>query len=193
MGNERVLYELIKSGEWKINQMGHVLAKRKGKWKRIEHKTPQGYLQVRKMLKRVRLHTGVHRLVYHHFKGAIPAGMTINHINGRKDDNRPENLELATYSENMKHAFLIGLINQDGQRNPASKLTDQQVTEIRERYAQGNITQDALGKEYGVTFQTISRIVRGDRRKNQEGPVADYTHRRTSRERQRNHKGQFLS
>jgi len=193
MGNEETLYNLVRLGKWKIDPFGQVWMKKRAGWKRAEHRQTHGYLQVRKMINHVRLHTGAHRLVYHHFKGPIPAGMTINHINGKKDDNRPENLELATYSEQMKHAFLVGLKNQDGQRNPASKLTDHQVQDIKRKYAQGGITQTQLGQEYGVAFQTISKIVRGERRQAQGGETADYTKRRTSKTRRRNAKGQFSS
>ena len=40
------------------------------------------------------------------------------------------------------------------------KLSLQQVREIRERYAQGGISQEQLGKEYGVVQTAISLIVR---------------------------------
>lgn len=49
----------------------------------------------------------VHRLVYEAFVGRIPKGMTINHRNGNKADNRLCNIELATYSENHLHAFRV--------------------------------------------------------------------------------------
>jgi hypothetical protein len=41
-----------------------------------------------------------HRLVWEHFYGPIPEGMQIDHINGVRDDNRLENLRLATNSQN---------------------------------------------------------------------------------------------
>lgn len=50
----------------------------------------------------------------------------------------------------------------EGQRSPtpARKLTDEQVIEIRERYAKGDISQMQLGREYGVTGENIYHIVR---------------------------------
>jgi transcriptional regulator len=42
-------------------------------------------------------------------------------------------------------------------------LTDDQVAEIRQRWAKGE-TQRALADEFGVTQSTVSRIVRAQRR-----------------------------
>ncbi len=59
------------------------------------------------MLDGKRHHALAHRLVYRHFKGPIPAGLTVNHLNGMRGDNRPENLELATASEQKLHAIRV--------------------------------------------------------------------------------------
>lgn len=141
--------------------------------KRAEHRMPSGYLQVSVMRNLVRYYTCAHRLVWRALVGPIPNGLAINHKNGRKDDNRPENLELATYSENTRHAYRIGLMDEHGERNPAAKLTDNQVAQIRNMYAQGGYTMEQLGGLFGVRFQHISRLVRGQRRPKQGGPVFD--------------------
>lgn len=44
----------------------------------------------------------VHRLTYEAFYGTIPPGMTIDHINGDKQDNRLENLQLLTQRDNAR-------------------------------------------------------------------------------------------
>lgn len=145
--------------------------------RRAEHRAGE-YLQVRVSINGRRCYTTAHRLVWHALKSSIPSGMFINHKNGIKDDNRPENLELATPSQNIRHAHASGLIDQRGQKNPASKLTDRQVSQIRLAYADGSYTQAHLAEKFGVSFQAISKIVRGDRRKLQGGPTADYASRR---------------
>jgi len=197
----------VHSGTLEVDSEGRVWrVKKRGwdRWKqeavdrpckrvRAENRTNLGYLQLRLMMDGVRAHVMAHRIVYRVKCGEIPPELTINHKNGIKNDNRPENLEVVTYSENMKHAYRTGLKDEYGEKNPQSKLTTSEVVEIRRLYAKGETTQAQLAAKYSVTFQTISDIVRGERRTTEPGPVADYTHRRQHTNHSRNPKGQFTS
>src|SRR5690349_6679065 len=60
----------------------------------------------------------MHRAVWEACVGPIPPGLYINHINGIKTDNRLENLEVVTPSENLRHAFRIGLAPRGMIRGP---------------------------------------------------------------------------
>lgn len=154
------------SGKFTVDEEGRV-------WRGLERAENRvgSYLQVKVMISGVRYYTGAHRIVWRALFGPIPTGMVVNHKNGRKDDNRPDNLELETYSGNTKHAYRIGLMDEHGERNPAAKLTDNQVALIRNMYAGGGYTMGRLGEMFGVRFQHISRLIRGQRRARQNGPT----------------------
>jgi len=101
----------------------------------------------------------VHRLVLLSFQG--PSSLQVNHKNGIKDDNRLENLEYCTASENLKHAFSIGLASQLGSRNAQAKVTEEDVREIRKALAEGSTTIKAVAKKYNIARTTVSQIKTG--------------------------------
>jgi len=78
---------------------------------RILKQTPSsnGYLRVFLCVHSKYSTRYTHRLVLAAFIGQPQPGMQGNHRNGRKDDNRLENLEYVTPVENSQHAYDTGL------------------------------------------------------------------------------------
>ena len=121
---------------------------------------PDGYLDVMLCKDGKKLTCKVHRLVATTFLENTDDKRTVNHIDGNKINNRVDNLEWATDSEQQKHAVTIGL-RPKGEQCYNSKLTDDVVKEIRERRATNPKlwTQSKLAEEYGVDQSQISRII----------------------------------
>lgn len=107
----------------------------------------------------------VGRAVLEAFVGPPPSDRhECNHKNGIKTDNRPENLEWVSPSENIRHAFATGLkVGPRGEQQGAAKLSEAQVREIRARYRSGGITQTTLAGQYGISQAHLSDIVSGRR------------------------------
>lgn len=93
-------------GNYAITDDGRVLNLRKQKEVPLVEKR-DGYLRVILPLDLgERKAFNVARLVYESFKGNIPAGMEIDHINRDKKDNRLCNLRVVSSRENSHNSFL---------------------------------------------------------------------------------------
>jgi len=88
----------------------------------------------------------VHRLVAKAFIPNPENYKAVNHINGIKTDNRVENLEWCSYSQNTTHAVKNRLIE--------TKLIDEQAIEI----FNSNLSQRKLAAIYGVNHTIVCRI-----------------------------------
>lgn len=95
----------------------------------------------------------VGRLVCEAFNGPCPEGLHCAHLNGCPSDNRPENLQWVTRSENMLHRRSHGT---------SSKLTEQQAIEIfRRRQKPNREPARKLAAEFGLHPETVFKIGNG--------------------------------
>lgn len=111
-------------GIYKISTKGRVYSVRRPNTKGgilIPRKDKDGYVSVMLYRDGEMINKRIHRLVAYAFIGNPELKPDVNHINGRKADNAASNLEWVTPSENIKHAFRLGLKNQFGERNPGFK------------------------------------------------------------------------
>jgi hypothetical protein len=142
----------VKSSVSRYGVYFHVLKQQKNK---------NGYLRVTFLKGKKHLASFVHRLVAIHFIPNPENKSDVNHINGNKGDNRVENLEWNTESENIKHAIRTGLkVIKNGQEHSVSKLTNEDVLNIRDELNK-KTSQYFLANKYKVTQSCISNIKRG--------------------------------
>lgn len=104
----------------------------------------------------------VHRLILEAFIGPCPDGMEGCHFDDDPSNNRLTNLRWDTPKANKADAFRNGRLHfLRGQEHHASKLSDDQIREIRIIYAGGGATQRQLAKQYNLNQSHVSFIVRG--------------------------------
>lgn len=104
------------------------------------------------------------RVSYELMVGPVPDGMCVLHDCPTGDDPRcvnPSHLWLGTKGDNNRDREAKGRGRQcKGENNGRSKLTEDQVREIRAKYATGNYTFLALAPEYGVSNVAIRLVCR---------------------------------
>jgi hypothetical protein len=106
-----------------------------------------------------------HRLIAETFLPKQDSKMDVNHINGIKSDNRIENLEWCTRSQNILHAFRTGL----------KKIPDSQKVRFKKTFSKMVIDSET-GKVYNslkdaavdlrINYSTLLNNFRPDRANN---------------------------
>lgn len=112
----------------------------------------------------------VHRLVATHFLLPIKDKLQVNHIDGDKKNNRVDNLEWVNASENLKHAFKIGLKHSSNKQKQAMMLVNRNKRKKVSMLLNGvslNIFNSITEAEHylGVNRSHISDVCKGKRNK----------------------------
>ena len=105
-----------------------------------------------------------HRLVAKAFIPGDDYSLDVNHHDCDKQNNKADNLEWVTRSENLQHASSNGLLNVphpnwQGEKNTSHKLREAEVLEIRS--LKGIFGSKKLARRYNVGRTTIRDIHQG--------------------------------
>ena len=142
-------YRKLDLSDYIITEQGDVVNKRTGR-KLKPQPNGKGYLRVgigKKLM-------FVHRLVAEKYVPNPDGKPQVNHIDGDKTNNRAENLEWVSNSENRKHAVKNGY-QVHGEQCPWAKLTEADVSIIR---SLPDKTHTELAEQFGVSVSTIRDV-----------------------------------
>jgi hypothetical protein len=120
-----------------------------------------GYLQVTLSKNKKAHFKWVHRLVAEVFLEPSTSKHFVNHKDGNKKNNIPDNLEYCTPAENNAHAGKLNL-KPIGSNHTNSKLTHTQLKEVRSLLQQGILTHKQISKIFNTHRTTISKIARNE-------------------------------
>lgn len=105
----------------------------------------------------------LHRIIVETFIGEIPKDREVNHIDHIKTNNRLDNLEIVTRSENQKKAYLTGKsIAKKGVENSQTQLTNSDVINMYSMIKNGK-TNLEIGEKYHLHDKYVSLIRHGKR------------------------------
>ncbi|MHB9029015.1 MAG: HNH endonuclease [Candidatus Latescibacterota bacterium] len=165
MKHELKFLELVRQGLYAVSENGDInktyctFCRSK-----ISRKVPysigtNGHCGVKFYWRKKEYHAMAHRIVYSHFKGEIPDGMYINHIDGNPRNNALSNLEAVTPEVNLRHAIhAIKTWKSFGANHPNAKLTPYEVIRIIYFDHYKKYTRAQLAEKYGVTESCIEKV-----------------------------------
>ena len=118
-----------------------------------------GYLQCTIVIDGKYKKQKTHRLIAMAFLGELK-NKVVNHINGNKQDNRLENLEVITHFENMQHAKTLDSFKRGRAKCEASKmkLDPTSIAELLED--QKTMSLKEMADKYKIGKSTVSDYIK---------------------------------
>lgn len=148
-------------GFYRVNEAGEIVSLHGSARRKLRPSVGKnGYMVINLSNKiNIKMHY-VHDIVCAAFLGEKPEKFCVNHRDAVKTNNHIENLEYVTYSDNLIHAYKMGL-------NPRNKnsLTARTVKEVK-KLIQDGWSQRTIAEALGVSDSVISNI------KNNKGSYA---------------------
>lgn len=148
----------IPGTDYSVSSLGRVASLKRGGFKVLKQtRTTEGYTVVSIRSRNPRS-ARVHILIAAAFLPPRPtAGHEVNHKDGDKTNNRQDNLEWMTHSENVLHTIrLFGRKRRDAGN---LKLTEDAVRSIRSRCSAGARRAD-VAAEHGISPSNVTMVTR---------------------------------
>lgn len=156
MSKQQDEFKMIPNSTYRLYKNGLLFNEKTLKYKKW-HISNNGYVRCQIHIKNVPKMISQHRVLAELFIQNPFNKTQINHINGVKHDNRLENLEWATPSENTKHSFVNGL---QIVTRPCKKVIDlltnkiyESVTDaaIQNNISRGHLSNMLIGRSVNKT------------------------------------------
>lgn len=125
-------------------------------WRWTAKKNQSGYGYFASGGRNVFAHRYAYRLTH---RSPIADDLVVRHVCDNPECVNPAHLRIGTYSDNRKDMFTRGRgPDRKGEKHPLSRLTTEQVLEIRQAAAMGE-THANIASRYGMARQYIGKIV----------------------------------
>ena len=143
--------------EYSVSDEGRIASRRNGGWKILKPwRNSEGYTFIHLTHKPPRKQVRVHLLVAQAFLPDRPTPRhEINHKDGDKTNNRADNLEWVTHSENVRHIMSLR-----GRRPlTGAQATESDIRDIRKMRSEGT-PRNVIATMFGMSPSNVTMIAR---------------------------------